>query len=189
MVAYGRGEVQLHTLLTLHPCTLRRQTISWPLFEMLTFLFLHKISLAIKTGDSFTQYISWYPYFYGLLVFGITYPHSLALRGTLALYECVWSASHSTCFTVGENAVSTNWTGGWMGQRFGLKPCRSEKSLDPARNLTSITHLSIQATAYQPHQLHYHSYPIAVSLILNIRVTVVTDCFYSSHFSLRKKWI
>ena len=46
-----------------------------------------------------------------------------------------------------------------MGQRFGLKPCRSEKSLDPATNLTSVTHSSNQATAYQPHQLHYHSLP------------------------------
>ena len=60
--------------------------------------FFHKISLAIKTGDSFTHYISWNPYFHGLLVFSITYPHSLAL------YECVWSASHSTCITLGENA-------------------------------------------------------------------------------------
>jgi len=41
---------------------------------------------------------------YGLLDFSITYPHSLALSGTLALYECVWSASHSTCITLGENA-------------------------------------------------------------------------------------
>ena len=55
-----------------------------------------------------------------------------------------------------------------MGQRFGLKPGRSEKSLEPARNLTSITDSFIQSTNYQPHQLHYHSYPIAVSLILNI---------------------
>ena len=84
---------------------------------------------------------------------------------------------------------STNWTGGWMGQRFGLKPWGSEKSLDPARNLTSITHSSTQSTNYQPHQLHYHSYPIAVSLILNMCVTVVTDCLYSSHLSFRKKWI
>jgi len=74
-----------------------------------------------------------------------------------------------------------------MGQRFGLKPGRSEKSLDIARNLTSITRSSIQDTNYQPHQLHYHSCPIAVSLILNISVTVVTDCLYSSHFSFRKK--
>jgi len=55
-----------------------------------------------------------------------------------------------------------------MGQRFGLKAHRIEKSLDPARNLTSITHSSIQATPYQPHQLHYHSPPFLVSLILNM---------------------
>jgi hypothetical protein len=74
-----------------------------------------------------------------------------------------------------------------MGQRFGLKPCRSEKSLDPARNLTSITHSSIQATDYQPQQLYNHSYPITVSLILNMSVTVVKDCFSSSHISFREK--
>jgi hypothetical protein len=47
---------------------------------------------------TFTHYISWYPYFYGLTGFSITYPQSLALRGTLALHHCVWSASH--CITV-----------------------------------------------------------------------------------------
>ena len=100
MTAYGREEVQLHTLLTLYPCTLCRQTTSWPLFGVLTFLFLHKISLTKNgTGDS-----SWYPYLCGLLDFSITYPHSLALRRTLALYVCVWSVSHSTCFTLWENA-------------------------------------------------------------------------------------
>jgi len=104
MKMYVREEVQLHTLLTLYPCTLCRWTISWPLSEVLTFLFLHNISLAIKTGDSFTHYISWYPYLYVLLVFSITYPHSLALRGTLALHECVWSALHSTCINLRENA-------------------------------------------------------------------------------------
>ena len=169
MVAYGREEVQLHTLLTLHPCTLCHPTISWPLFEWLTFLFLHNISLAIKTGDSFTHYVSWYPYLYGLLDFCITFPHSLAL------YVC----GHTPPALLFGKMPSTKVTGGRMGQRFGLKPWRSEKSLDPARNLTSITHSSIQATAYEPHQLHYHSYPIAVSLILNIFVTTVRDCFSS----------
>jgi len=53
---------------------------------------------------TFTHYISWYLYFYGLMGFSITYPHSLALRGTLVLHDCVWSASHYTCFTLGENA-------------------------------------------------------------------------------------
>jgi len=64
---------------------------------------------------TFTHYISWCPYFSGLLIFSITYPHSLALRGTLALHECVWSASHSTYFTLGKNVLSTKWTGKWMG--------------------------------------------------------------------------
>ena len=162
-------------------CTLCRQTISWPLFAVLTFLFCHNISLAIKTNNSFTHYISWNPYFHGLLVFSITYPNCLAL------YECVWSASHSTCITLGDNA-ECQLNRRLDGPDLAWKPWRSEKSLDPARNLTSITHSSIQATDYQPHQLHYHSYHSTVSLILNICVTVVTDCLYSSYISLNKKW-
>jgi len=58
--------------------------------------------------------MSCYPYFYGLLDFSITYPHSLAIRGTLALYECVWSASHSTCISLWENAeYQLNWGLDW----------------------------------------------------------------------------
>jgi len=183
MMAYGREEVQVHTLPTLCSCTLCHQTISWPLFAVLTFLFFHKISLAIKTVDSFTHYIPWNRHFHGLLVFSITYPHSLAL------YECLWSASHSTCITLGENAEyqlnrRLNGLEIWPGS-----PEEVKKSLDPARNLTSITHSSIQATDYQPQQLHYHRYPFRVSLILNIYVTVVTDCLYNSHFSFSKKWM
>jgi len=98
MKAYGTEDVQVHKLLTLCSCTLCHQTIFWPLFAVLTFLLCHKISLAIKTGDSFTHYIAWNPHFHGLMVFSITYPHSLAL------YECVWSASQSTCIILGENA-------------------------------------------------------------------------------------
>ena len=55
-----------------------------------------------------------------------------------------------------------------MGQRFGLKPGRSEKSLDIAMNLTSITHSSIQARDYKPQQLYYQNSPITVSLILTL---------------------
>ena len=173
MTAYGREEEQVHTLLTLCSCTLCCQTISWPLFAVLTFLFSHKISLAIKTGDSFTHYISWNPYFHGLLVFSITYPHSLAL------YECVWSASHSTCITPGENAdyqLNRRVDG---PEILSWKPRRNEKYLDPARNLTSITHSPVQATDYQPHQLHYHSYHSTVSLILNM-------CYSSNRLSVQQ---
>jgi hypothetical protein len=53
---------------------------------------------------NFTHYIYWYPYIYGLGGFSIMYPYSLALRGTLALHEYVRTASHYTCFTLGENA-------------------------------------------------------------------------------------
>ena len=85
--------------------------------SMLTFLLLH-ISLANKRYSWLIHslYI-WYPYFYGLLVFTITYPHSLALKGSLALHEYVLSL----LLYPGENALSTNWTGGCMGQRFGLE--------------------------------------------------------------------
>jgi hypothetical protein len=53
------------------------------------------------------------------------------------------------------------------------KLSRSEKSLDPARNITSVTHSSIQATAYQPHQLHYNSYTFRVNPILYMCVIFV----------------
>jgi len=143
--------------------------------------FFH-ISLAIKTGDS-SNYTFWNPYFHGLLVFSVTYPHSLAL------YEYVWSASHSTCTTLVENAecqVNRGLDGPeiWPGS-----PEEMKNLLTQPGNLTSFTHSSIQATDYQPHQLHYHRYHSTVSLILNICFTVVTNCLYSSHFSFSKKWI
>jgi hypothetical protein len=56
--------------------------------RLLAFL-LHKIELATTWNRWLTNYVSWHPYFYGLLIFSITYPHSLALRGTLAQHECV----------------------------------------------------------------------------------------------------
>jgi hypothetical protein len=90
-------EVQLHTLLTLYSCILCPRTISWPLFKYVNLPSppQHLISYQMELV-TFTPYIPWYPYFYGLQIFSITYPHSLPLRGTLALHECVWSASHST---------------------------------------------------------------------------------------------
>jgi G:T-mismatch repair DNA endonuclease (very short patch repair protein) len=42
---------------------------------------------------------------------------------------------------------------------------------------------SIQSTAYSPHQLHYHSSTVTVSLIC---VIFVKDCSYKGHFSFRK---
>ena len=125
---------------------------------------------AIIWNRWLTHYISWYPYFYGLTGFSITYPQSLPLRGTLVLHDCVWSASHymtvcgqahTTWLCVvrltlhllhpwGKWWVSTEQDAGWA-RDLAWKLCRSEKSLDPARNLTSITHSSIQATAYQLH--------------------------------------
>ena len=56
---------------------------------------------------TFTQYISWYPYLCGLLDFNITYPHSLALRGTLALYECVVSLTLHLLYALGKCQVPT----------------------------------------------------------------------------------
>jgi len=54
------------------------------------------------------------------------------------------------------------------GPVLAWKHCRSEKSRDPARNLTSITDSCIWATACQTQLLHYHSYPFRVCLILHI---------------------
>ena len=172
------------------------------ILSMITFL-LHNISLAIKWNKWLSHSLHiLVSLFLWVMIFGQTYPHSLALSGTLALYECVWSdshcmnvcgqphttwmcvvrltlhecvlsASHYTCITFGENAPSTNWTGSWMGQWKMSWPCQ-----DP----TSATHSSIQATDCQPNKLHHHSYPSTVSLILNISVTALTECLYSSHF-------
>jgi hypothetical protein len=137
---------------------------------------------------TFTHYISWYPYFYGLTGFSITYPHSLALRETLALHKCVVSLTLHMLHPSGKCGVSTEQEAGWATD-LAWKLFRGEKSLDPARNLTSTTHSPIQPTAYQPNQLHYHSSTFGVCLILNICVILLTDCFYNSHFLFRKKRI
>jgi hypothetical protein len=88
----------------------------------------------------------------------------------------------------GKCQVSTEQMAG-CARHLAWKLCGSGKSLDPDRNLTSITHSSIHATAYQPHQLHYHSYPFTVSFILNVCVIFLKDCFYNIRFSFRKKLI
>ena len=143
---------------------------------------MQQVTLALITS-------SWYPYLYGLPDFSITYPHSLALSGTFGtIWMCVVSLTLHLHYPLGKCWVSTEQGAEWA-RDWAWKPWGSEKSLDPARNLTSITHSSIQATHCQPHQLHYHSYPSTVSLILNVCVTAVTDCLYNSHFSFRKKWI
>ena len=188
MTAYGREEVQLHTLLTLYCCTLCGQTIPWPLFEVLTFLFLHNISLAIKWSRWLLQLlhilISIFLWVTGFNL--LTQLGSKRDRGTT--WMCVVSLTLHLHYLLGKYWVPSEQEAGWAGD-LAWKPWRSEKSLDPARNLTSFTHSSIQSTDCQPHQLHYHSYPSTVSLILNVCVTVVTDCLYSSHFSFMKKWI
>ena len=159
-MAYGREEVQVHTLLTLCSCTLCHQTISWSLFAVLTFLFCHKISLAIKTGYSFTHYISWNPYFHGLLVFSITYPHSLAL------YECDVVSLTLHLHYPWRKLLSANWTGGWMGQRFGLEALKKWKIFWPCQepNLNySFIHpghrLPTTTTALSQLPFYSQSYP------------------------------
>jgi hypothetical protein len=118
--------------------------------------------------------------------FSITYPHSLALRGTLALHECVVSLTLHLLHPCGKCQALTEQEAGWA-RDLTWKLCRGEKSLDPARNLTSITHSSIQSTAYQPHQLHYHSSTFRVNLILNMRDILVTDCFTTATSHLGRK--
>ena len=49
------------------------------------------------------------------------------------LHECVWSASHYTCFTLRENAsVPTEQEAGWA-RDLVWKLCRSGKSPDPVK--------------------------------------------------------
>ena len=99
------------------------------ILSMITFL-LHKISLAIKLNKWFFHSLHiLISLFLWVMIFGQTYQHRLALRGTSVLHECVWSASHNSCFTFEENALSTNWTGGWMVQCKFSWPC-----LDPNLN-------------------------------------------------------
>jgi len=132
---YVREKVQLHTLLTLYSSTLCPQTISWSLLYVnLPSPPQHFISYQME------QVILPLITYLGIPVFmGYDFwPHLPKQPSTkwdlvLHVYECVWSASHYTCFTLGENALSTNCRGGCIGQRFGLEPCRSRKSLDPAR--------------------------------------------------------
>jgi len=85
--------------------------------SMLTFLSLHNISLSIKWSRWHFHSLHIFAFlFLWVMIFCITYPPSLALRGTWAQHVCGWSASHCTRFTLGENVLSTNGTGGWMGQ-------------------------------------------------------------------------
>ena len=162
ITAYGREAVHLHTLLTLYCCTLCSQTISWPLFEVLKFLFLHYISLANKWSrwhfHSLHILKSLFLWATGFLHNLPTQPSTKRDLGTI--WMCVVSLTLHL-------HVPTEQEAGWA-RYLAWKPLRSEKSLDPARNLTSITHSSIQATHCQPHQLHYHSYSSTVSLILNV---------------------
>ena len=100
MKVYGREEVQLHTLLTLHSCTLCPNTISLPLFEVLTFLFLHNIPLATKLNSwLFHSLHILVSLFLWVMIFGQTYPHGLA---TLALHECVVSLTHHLLYPWGK---------------------------------------------------------------------------------------
>ena len=101
------------------------------------------------------------------------------------IWTCVVSLPLHLHYPWGKCWVPTDQVAGWA-RHLASKPWRSEKSLNPARNLTSITHSFIQSTNYQPHQLHYHSYSIAVSLILNICVTVVTDCLSAATSHLER---
>ena len=170
MTAYGREEVLLHTVWS-DNILANIWSVNLPFSPHFISYQMEQVTLSLITYLDIP-----------------TYPHSLALRGTLALYEFVWSASHSSCITVRENA-EYNLNRRLDGPEICPEALTKWKSLDPARNLTSTTHSSIQATDCQPHQLHYHSYPSTVSLILNICVTAVTDCLYSSHFLFMKKWI
>ena len=151
---------------------------------MLTFLLLHNISLAIKWN-------SWLFHSLHILVSLLLWVMIFA-KPTHTAWHKVWlwyymnvCDQHYTRPALPlrkKQWVPTEQEAGWA-RDLAWKPWRSEKSLIPARNLTSTTHSPIWATAYQPHQLHCHSSTFRVSLILNRCVIFVKDCFYNSHFS------
>ena len=120
--------------------------------------------LATIRNGWITHYIFLYPYFYGLPGFSITYPQPGTKRylGTTLMY--VVSLTQNIHYLWGKCLVPTEQEAGWS-RDLAWKPCRSEKSPDPATNLNSITHSSIQATHYKPQQLYYQNSPFTVSLI------------------------
>ena len=117
--------------------------------------FFNKVSLAIKTGYSFTHYISWNPYFPGLLVFSITYH-------TAWHYMNVCGEPHTPPALPLQKMPSTNWT----GQRFGLEALKKWKISCPCQEPTlnySIIHpghrLPTTPTALSQLPFYSQSYP------------------------------
>jgi hypothetical protein len=180
---WERGVTTPHIIKPVLLHNMPRDNIRPTISSMITFL-LHNISLAIKWNKClFHSLHILVSLFLWVMIFGQTYPHSLALSGTLVLHEYEVSLKIHPLYLCGkcpEYQLNRRLDG-------------PVEYLDPARNFTSITHSSMQATACQPHQLHYHSYPYTVRVILNIccnrldsshfsYVTVVTDCLFSGHF-------
>ena len=61
------------------------------ILSIITFLLLHNILSAIRWNRwLFHSLHILVSLFLWVTIFGQTYPHSLALSGTLVLYECVW---------------------------------------------------------------------------------------------------
>ena len=164
-----------------------------PTISSITFL-LH-ISLPIKWNKClFHSLHILVSLFLWVMIFGQTYPHSLALSGTLVLHEYVRSASKYTCFTFGENALSTNWTGGRMGlmniltlpetlPQLLIHPCRPQPAnhtnctitVTLIQSVLSWIYVVTDRTAVTSHMC-YSCNRLSVQRSLLICVTVVTDC-------------
>jgi hypothetical protein len=74
---------------------------------------------------------------------------------TYALVESERSASCSGCFTPGERAPGTHWTGGWVGSRAGLDDVENGKFL-PLPGL-EIQPLGRPASSQSLYRLRYPS--------------------------------
>ena len=134
--------------------------------SMLTFLLLLNISLAIKCNRRFFHSLHiLVSIFLWVTIFCQTYQHSLALSGTLVLYECVCSQPHTPpVYPWGkcpDYQLNRRLDGPeiWPGSPVEVKNFLTL----PEPNLN----YPFQSTAYWP-QLHYHSSTVTVSLILNM---------------------
>jgi hypothetical protein len=130
------------------------------ILSMITFL-LHNISLAIKCNTWIFHSLR---ILVSLYLWAMTWPNLPTRPGTkwdfgttgmcvvsLTLHECVWSASHYTCFTLGKMPwLPTEQEAGWA----------SGKSLDPARYLNDSfidSGHSLPATLNALSQLPFYS--------------------------------
>ena len=188
MTSYGREEVQLHTLLTLYCCTLCGQTISWPLFEVLTFLFLHNISLANKCSrwplHSLHILITIFLWVIRFLHNLPTQPGTKRDLGTI--WVCVVSLTLNLHYTWEKCWVPSEQEAGWAWDLAWSSEVKNLLNL-PGTLLQLLIHL------FRPHTANHTNCTITATLLQSvlswIYVIFVKSYFSSSHFSFGKKWI